>query len=529
MKKIKKKHLFIITLFGLSYNLTAQIPGSLNENFNQVGWNDSIVANNNGVAITKTMIQPDGKIIVVGETNFSNEGVESIIVRYNIDGSVDDTYGGGDGIFRSWNDLEIYMRGNGTAMQSDGKVIVGGDFFYISERLIRVNTDGSLDTSFGEQGMIDIQRPNDEYLYHIAVQSDNKIIVCGKERLQVNGSFIDHVFLSRFSENGVVDASFGIDGKVSYITDDFSFSSLQINDLLVLPNDKVIVNISFTKFSNYSVMLTRFNANGTMDSAFGNAGHVIKSELTSTDNFRYSTSAIQTNGSIVSIFTASDENNFETPFSDELFRVNEQGVLDNSFSISIPNGKLFPDFSQVQVAENRIFLFDKNNLPQNQGDPSFDKIFCFDLSGNPVSSFGNNGVAIIDGNDIPITYYSSAAVISNSGTIFLSSYSEDIEIPEQRNLVLSSVNGFNQDLSILDQEAEDNLFFFPNPTTGIVSILNSENKVIDKIEVVDVLGKVVYEKYQNTTQIDISSVSKGIYIINLYTEGNKIQKRIIKN
>lgn len=524
---MKEKHLLLIAALGVFSNLFAQNPGTLNQNFNQLGWNDTIVANNNGVEISKTMIQPDGKIIVTGEAYFESEAVQAIVARYNSDGSVDETYGGGDGIFRSGNDLDIYTKGNGAAMQNDGKVIIGGDYFYNTERIIRVNTDGSLDTSFGEQGIIDMQRPNAEYLYHIAVQSDNKIIACGEERLLVNGSFIDHVFLWRFTANGELDTTFGTNGKVSYITDDFSFSTITINELIVLPNNKIVVNISFSKFSNCSVMLTRINENGMLDSTFGNGGHVIKSEPTTTDNFRYSTSALQADGSIVSVFTKSDENNLEASISSELYRVTEQGIIDNSFSISIPTNTAFPYPLEVRVSENRIFLFDKNYPLFDENPFNFDKIYCFDLSGNPVTAFGNNGVAIVDGNDIPTTYFAKP-VISNSGTIFLAAYSNDITIPEQKNLVVSSVNGLPSNLSLTLFKDDKYLPIYPNPTAGLLTISNPDNVKIDKIDIIDVLGKIIATKTDNSNQVDISNLTKGVYIFKIYAGERVFQQKIIK-
>ena len=69
---------------------------------------------------------------------------------------------------------------------------------------------------------------------------------------------------------------------------------------------------------------------------------------------------------------------------------------------------------------------------------------------------------------------------------------------------------------------------FPNPTTGIISISNQDNLAIDKIEIVDILGKIVSVKTDNTSQIDISEFPNGVYIFKIHSGGTVFQKKIIK-
>ncbi|MCZ8197915.1 MAG: T9SS type A sorting domain-containing protein [Flavobacterium sp.] len=72
------------------------------------------------------------------------------------------------------------------------------------------------------------------------------------------------------------------------------------------------------------------------------------------------------------------------------------------------------------------------------------------------------------------------------------------------------------------------LSIFPNPTTGIVIISNEDNLSIDKIEILDILGKTVSVKTNNTSQVDISHLSNGIYIFKIYSGETVFQKKIIK-
>lgn len=172
-----RKTLYSLSIAGLSIAANAQNPGILNPDFNVVGW-DSLYGNNNGLFTHKTLVQSDGKIVFCAEANFSDEGHQAVVVRYNPDGTPDTSFGG-DGVVRTKDDNAINSetRGYGLALQSDGKLIIAGDQFYSTERIIRLNTDGTPDNSFGVNGVVDFSRSNDEFIYHVNVQSDDKILV----------------------------------------------------------------------------------------------------------------------------------------------------------------------------------------------------------------------------------------------------------------------------------------------------------------------------------------------------------------
>ena len=92
---------------------------------------------------------------------------------------------------------------------------------------------------------------------------------------------------------------------------------------------------------------------------------------------------------------------------------------------------------------------------------------------------------------------------------------------------LSSV--FNvTNLNITVNSLDKRVTIFPSPTTGIVTIL-SENETIDKLEILDILGKKILTKSGNSAQIDISEMANGIYIFKVYSGANVIQKKIIKH
>ncbi|HQZ23664.1 MAG TPA: T9SS type A sorting domain-containing protein [Flavobacterium sp.] len=93
------------------------------------------------------------------------------------------------------------------------------------------------------------------------------------------------------------------------------------------------------------------------------------------------------------------------------------------------------------------------------------------------------------------------------------------------NLYLGSVPLLNISENTI---AKFRINMYPNPTTGIVTISNEENLSIDKIEILDILGKRVATKTGNTSQVDISHLSNGMYVFKIYSGIDVLAKKIIK-
>jgi len=84
--------------------------------------------------------------------------------------------------------------------------------------------------------------------------------------------------------------------------------------------------------------------------------------------------------------------------------------------------------------------------------------------------------------------------------------------------------------AINDISNEELLYVSPNPTTGILNILNTSKSIIEKVVVTNVLGKQVIQTRVNNNQIDISNLSNGVYFVNLIAKnGDKTSYKIVKN
>jgi uncharacterized delta-60 repeat protein len=198
---------------GGDFNLGRYNPdGSLDTTFGSGGKVTTDFFGNND-SVNSIVLQSDGKIIAGGTaSSFINlDGSKFAIARYNVDGSLDTTFGlNGRATTDFFGQNSVLQT---IALQPNGKIIAGGtaanDF-----ALASFNADGSLDLTFGSGGKVTTDFSGTDQVRAIAVQSNGKIIAGGYDRLFTNTS--DFV-IARYNPDGSLDPTFGINGKA--ITD----------------------------------------------------------------------------------------------------------------------------------------------------------------------------------------------------------------------------------------------------------------------------------------------------------------------
>src|SRR5207244_10983357 len=165
-------------------------------------------------------------------------------------------------------------------IQPDGKIVVAGGAFELFTfqgdfKVARYNPDGSLDTSFGDAGIVTTRFTRGSYAYAVALQPDGKIIAAGTDF--VNFSFNDDISdvdfgLARYNPDGTPDTSFGGDGKVST---DFDGFNDDVFSILMQPDGKLIAVGSAKNPANfYDFAAARYLSDGTLDTTFGVGGKV---------------------------------------------------------------------------------------------------------------------------------------------------------------------------------------------------------------------------------------------------------------
>jgi uncharacterized delta-60 repeat protein len=236
-------------------------------------------------------IQPDGKILLGGYcSNGSNE--DFCIARFNSDGTLDINFGSSGKVIQPIGSDHDY--GYSLAIQSDGKILLGGYCQGVSNYdfcIARFDSNGTLDNSFGTNGKV-IQPigSSSDFGNSLAIQSDGKILLGGYCQGVSNYDFC----IAHFNSNGTLDNSFGTNGKVIQpIGSSYDFG----NSLAIQPDGKILLGGYCSNGSNEDFCIARFNFDGTLDINFGSSGKVIQ-PIGSSDDWGRSL-AIQSDGKIL--------------------------------------------------------------------------------------------------------------------------------------------------------------------------------------------------------------------------------------
>jgi uncharacterized delta-60 repeat protein len=225
-------------------------------------------------------IQPDGRIIVVGEA-ISGTQKSFALIRYHNDGTIDTSLGNDGKVLTPFSDRD--SRAYEIVLQPDQKIVVAGDSFHTPVpplddsdfALARYNSDGSLDLGFGSGGMV----TTDFFSFadgarSLVQQGDGKLIAAGLVHTALNTA--EDFALARYNLDGTLDTTFGPDGDGKVDTD-FSFSSEAVQSITLQPDGAIVVaGFTFleTGENNYGFALARYGADGILDPDFGTDGKV---------------------------------------------------------------------------------------------------------------------------------------------------------------------------------------------------------------------------------------------------------------
>jgi uncharacterized delta-60 repeat protein len=258
-----KKIIILFINLSLLNNLYSQ-SGILDTTFGINGKTQKRSGLNNQVY--DSALQNDGKIIVVGNTNSYRLGSSFLVTRYLENGDLDTTFGNSGYVKTLVGD---YCTAQSISLQKDGKIVVAGTAYGQSEdvrgadiMVVRYNIDGSLDLTFGTGGITTLSLNRTQVINSLLIQKNGNIIVGGLFSLQTNLNQ-DTFGLARFTPNGTLDTTFGENGYV-YTPNIYRG---QILDMKFIDNEDIIaVGESFI-INNY--LMVRYNSNGQVINSFG--------------------------------------------------------------------------------------------------------------------------------------------------------------------------------------------------------------------------------------------------------------------
>ncbi|HEY6331516.1 MAG TPA: delta-60 repeat domain-containing protein [Blastocatellia bacterium] len=279
-------------------------------------------------------VKSDGDLIAVGyafpDKNDFNTRVAGI-VEYKSGGNRNSQFGQSGIVF---NDNMIYA--NAVVEQPDGELIVEGQTVEDPSPgtptfvLARYNPDGSLDSSFGNGGQVfDSYSKQFDGVTTLAVQSDGKILAAGVAGTSPAGASesTGDFAIARYNPDGTLDTTFGASGKV---LTDFDGGYDVIGAIFVQPNGKILTaGWVGTPPENFGIGLAQYNPDGSLDSTFGNGGKSSASLPGASEQMSTGCMAVDSSGNIVvggiQYFDGGDN------AKPDLVRFNSAGALDASF------------------------------------------------------------------------------------------------------------------------------------------------------------------------------------------------------
>ncbi len=397
--------LILTVLFGT--NLKAQ-DGQLDKTFNSTGIATTTLTGIGGIGMSgtaySTLIQKDGKIVLVGTIG---DGSQSFfcVMRYNQNGTIDSTFGinGIDTTAIGYTDDEAFCG----LLQPDGKIIaagytsIGGAGSQRNFALVRYNTDGSRDSTFGSNGIVSTSiSQSDDEIHSLTIQGDGKIVAAGSSFEVISNQAVYAFALVRYNPNGSIDSTFGTKGIITnalILSGKIEYFNIA-NSVLIQNDGKIVIggytgNITDGK---YYFAVLRFDANGNADNTFGSSG--ISLAFVGDTNEEINSIALQSDGKIIA--GGFSENTYQGGIEDDftLIRFNQDGSIDNSFGsggVSVTSIGHNNDRINAVTVESDDKIVVAGFSYNSQGSNLF-ALARYNSNGSLDNTFGNAGITTTD-------------------------------------------------------------------------------------------------------------------------------------
>jgi len=269
-------------------------------------------------------LQPDGRIVAAGST-FSGDGEEFALARYTADGDLDPGFGRGGMVTTGFRGQDAAQA---VAVEPDGRIVAAGtaqgsglgtgagDF-----ALARYDADGAPDPTFGTAGTVTTDVGGADAVDAIAVQPDGRIVAVGSTLGPGGGDFA----LARYDADGSLDPGFGSGGIV---TTDLGGEDQALAAAL-MPDGRIVVAGSTFGEAGGDFALARYLPDGSLDPSFGSGG-VVRTDLGGADDEAFAVGVFP-DGGVLAAGDTLNPGVFPGASDLALARYNADGTLDTAF------------------------------------------------------------------------------------------------------------------------------------------------------------------------------------------------------
>ncbi|HUR97357.1 MAG TPA: FG-GAP-like repeat-containing protein [Pyrinomonadaceae bacterium] len=385
MKVVFSLVLIIMLLISDQMRVSAA-PGGLDNSFDGNGRLATDFSDGADVA-TDVVVQPDGKVVVVGVSGNPNPIGSAVVARYNVDGTLDNTFSGdGKLVLPSGYCTSAAVALSGTAIVIAYYATVPlsppGALF-----VTRLHSNGTFDTSFDGDGTTTDTVPLNFILGDVAVRFST-IIVAGGTAGSISGGSTppSDWLLWQFTNNGSLDTGFSGDGRVQ--TDFGGNLSEYATSIAVLPNGSIVVGGTGNP-ADQGFALARYTTNGSLDTNWGGGDGKIFTDISSGSDVPVDME-IDAGGRIL-LAGSSRPGGVQTG---TIVRYNADGLVDGSFDGDgiLQTASFGPNVENIaiQALDGKIIGI---------GGLTDFIVGRLNVNGTPDTQFGNAGFVVTDMNN----------------------------------------------------------------------------------------------------------------------------------
>ncbi|WP_343632431.1 T9SS type A sorting domain-containing protein [Fluviicola sp.] len=464
---------------------------------------------NNGIAITPNTTEINRIATDAGGTIFSagysmepgSSGIYHLTVTKHSHNGILLSNFGTNGMVKTtidYSEFPLDIR-----LQNDGKILVAGSSYLgptpsgpgdYNSFVVRYTTTGSLDNTFGNNGIFKLSHPNS----HIA-----KMIVPGNGSVLLAGNSYGTGVVSKINSSGVLDPNFGNSG--SKFLSDANFTFILWDAILLSDNTILCVGYDITDQNNMKVAYCKLDLNGNFVTSFGTNGKVIAdlypfSGSPEVDEFLQKAVELP-NGQIVMGGQA---------MGAILAKINPDGTFDTGFGT---NGVVTHSYPYVDFAvqpDGKFLIGGTQEVSLYNAGFSITRL---NSNGSTDNSFNGTGTFTVDVS--PDHDYLQTIELKTNGHIIVggsSRYSNN-----EANFMLADID-ISQSLG-LSEENSSGIVLYPNPFSDKLT-LSIENESVTSVRLVDAAGRFI-EAYpvNKLTVLSLNSLASGAYQL-IFTDNN---------
>jgi uncharacterized delta-60 repeat protein len=476
-------------------------------------------------------VQSDGKIVVAGtaEVSENSEIYDFAVARFNANGTIDGSFGGGIVI----TDINASDIPYGIAVQSDGKIVVSGtsnaETSNANFAVVRYNTDGSPDASganhFGTGGIVNLDLGNGgtgskDDGYQLAIQPDGKILMTGMSEAVSTTQF--DVATIRLTTSGGLDATFNSTGAIVNRTGGFTAAGIAIfnnsntansdegaRSIILQSNGKILVaGDSDGSNTSFAFLLLRYNSDGTLDNTFdgnSNGNGVLTYDFTTNREYGYAM-ALHSNRLYFAGSTGTG-NGKNTLIAAIQYNLTPLPLVLSQFYAQKQTSKVILQWQTASEEDVKHFVIERSN-----DGKTYKAIGQVAAAGNSTTT--KNYMFADQSPFTPANNYYRLVMVDADG---IYKYSKTLIVK-------------------FDGLLTTNITVSPNPVKDLLQVqLPDGLKGTVGIQIIDMQGRVV--KRNNlasdgnalNTTIDVTSLLKGIYILKAQAGNTSVISRFTKN